>query len=68
MQYMWTRIDSIWYFTPVPGVTVEPCMTSRGPGWQALCGGKPIPSIKTHRRSDMVRRAVWEFFDRRVNL
>ena len=68
MVYMWTRIDGVWRFTPIPGVTVEPCMTSRGPGWHALYGGKPIPTIRPNRRSDYVRRAVWEYFDRRVDL
>lgn len=68
MQYMWTRIDSVWHFNPIPSVTVVPCMTSRGPGWCALCSGKPIPTIKPNRRSDYVRRAVWEYFDRRVEL
>ena len=68
MKGMWERSGSVWKFLPVPCVTVEPCMTSRGPGWQAMCSGKPLPSIKAHRRSDIVKRNVWEYFDRRVEL
>ena len=65
---MWSRSGNCWTFLPIPSVTVESVMTSRGPGWAAFMHGAPLAGIKASRSSDTVKRAVGEYFDKRVNL
>ena len=64
----WFRLGNTWVFLPIPSVTVESVMTSRGPGWAAYMHGRVMTGIKASRSSEMVKRAVWEYFDRRMEL
>lgn len=54
----WYRQGNSWTFLPIPSVTVESVMTSRGPGWAAYMHGRLMPGIKASRSSDQVKRAV----------
>ena len=65
---MWSRSGNCWTFLPIPSVTVISVMTSRGPGLAAFMHGVPLAGIKASKSSDQVKRAVWEYFDRRVEL
>ena len=49
---------------PVPGVIIA----FSGGLWRAWEGGSPIRWIRPSKSSDVVKRAVWEYFDRRVEL
>jgi hypothetical protein len=64
MQSMWYRSGDIWNFLPVPGVTVAPF---RGK-WHAWIGNMPLRAVQPSANSEAVKRAVWEYFDRRVEL
>ena len=64
----WYRQGNTWIFLPIPSVTVESVMTSRGPGWADCMHGRVMTGIRASRSSDRVKAAVWEFFDRRVEL
>lgn len=68
MKILWSRRGNCWIFLPIPSVTVESVMTSRGPGWAAHMNGRVMPGIRASKSSDQVKRAVWEYFDRRVEL
>ena len=60
----WRRQDNFWIFLPVPGVIIA----FSGGLWRAWEGGSPIRWIRPSKSSDVVKRAVWEYFDRRVEL
>lgn len=63
-QSLWSREGNVCRFVPVPGVTVSPM---RGK-WHAWIGGMPMKEVRPSASSDAVKRAVWEYFDRRVEL
>ena len=64
MSDMWYRQGNVWRFLPVPGVTVAVFMGK----WTAFLNNIAMKGIQASKRSDRVKRAVWEYFDKRVNL
>lgn len=61
---MWYCQGNAWYFLPVPGVVVAPWMGK----WTAFLSNVIMPGINRSTASEDVKRAVWEYFDKRVNL
>lgn len=57
-------MGNVWTLLALPCVTVE----FIGGAWVACEHGVPIRAVGPGRSSDQVKRAVWEYFDRRVNL
>ena len=64
MQDMWYRIDNAWHFLPVPGCVVAPWQGK----WTAFMSNCIMPQISRSTASEDVKRAVWEYFDRRVEV
>lgn len=64
MSEMWHRQGNVWRFIPVPGVTVAVSMGK----WTAFLNNIAMNGIPASKSSDQVKRAVWEYFDRRVEL
>ena len=64
MSDMWYRQGNVRRFLPVPGVTVAVFMGK----WTAFLHNAPMKGIPASKSIDAVKRAVWEYFDKRVNL
>ena len=60
----WERQGNVWIFLPLPFVTVE----NWDGLWTAYNSGQRICAVPPSRMSEDVKRAVWEYFDRRVEL
>lgn len=70
---LWERRGNKWFLRPLPCVTVEPVGFALADGseqnaWQAFCAGRPLNNIPISKNSDEVKRAVYRYYDDRLEL
>ena len=70
---LWERFGNTWYFRPLRCVTVEPVCFALASGgvsyaWQAFCAGTPLATIPISKNSEDVKRAVYRYYDDRLEL
>lgn len=70
---LWERVGNTWYFRPLRCVTVQPVGFVLADGsvrnaWQAFCAGRPLENIPISKNSEEVKRAVFRYYDDRMEL
>lgn len=70
---LWERSGNKWFLRPLPFVTVEPVGFALADGsvhnaWQAFCSGNPLDNMPISKNSEEVKRAVFRYYDDRLEL
>lgn len=66
---MWLRYGNVWYMSRMPRITVEPVRLPDAPVlWQACFDGAPVKAVGADFESAAVKRAVFDYFDARINI
>ena len=66
---MWQRNGTIWIYNPMPIITIEPCTFPDGQtGWQACCGGRPVPHIQPCDSLGEMMMLTVKYYDDRIDM
>ena len=66
---MWQKSGSIWVYTPMPIITIEP---GNGPDgqtiWHTFCGGKPVPQIQPSENLGELMMNTYKYYNDRIEM
>lgn len=62
----WEQNGSIWVCKPMPIITIEP--TQDHSGWQACCGGRPVPQIPPGDNLGEVIMRTARYYEDRIEM
>ena len=63
---MWEQCGNIWIYINLPIITIEP--TQDHTGWQACCGGRPVPQIPPGENLGEVMMRTVKYYDDRIEM
>lgn len=70
---LWERVGNTWCLIPLPCVTVRAVGFVLADGsvqnaWQAFCAGNPVAGLPISKNSEVVKQAVFRYYDDRLEL
>lgn len=63
---MWENDGFIYIYHNLPIITIEP--TEDHTGWQACCGGRPVPQIPPGENLGEVMMRTVKYYDNRIEM